>query len=84
SVANATPRVIDALDLPLDTTGVVVIGAKGISRRLGLERGDVVLGVNGQGVADASDFAALVSRPAPGWDLRLLRNGRQMGLRLQG
>lgn len=57
----------------LDVKGGVVVGsAQGPAARAGIQRGDVVIAVNGQEVESASQFKGLVDEAKPGKPLALL------------
>nr|WP_319248914.1 Do family serine endopeptidase [uncultured Celeribacter sp.] len=83
-VANLTPALIEAYDLPLMSKGVILTELSAYGARLGLQPGDRILNVNGTDITDA-DTLAKVARTRPGtWLVTLERNGRVMRFRVQG
>jgi serine protease Do len=73
----------EAMDL--DRTGGVVVGdviADGPADRAGIERGDVILELNGDGVANVKQLRTEVASTAPGTrvDLLVLRGGRERSI----
>ncbi len=83
ALSDLTPRLIEDLNLPLDAEGVVVVSTSAAAGRGALQAGDILLGVNGLTVDAAEQAAALLSSPAPEWEIVLLRDGRQVLLRLR-
>jgi serine protease Do len=57
-VADLTPDLVERLNLPADTKGVVVVDVQpnGIARQSGVQRGTVIVEVNGTGVESVKDF----------------------------
>jgi S1-C subfamily serine protease len=83
TLSDLSPRLIEDLNLPLDAEGVVVVSTSATAGRGALQAGDILLAVNGQTVAAADHAAAVLSAPAPEWEIVLLRDGRQVLLRLR-
>jgi Do/DeqQ family serine protease len=83
TLSDLSPRLIEDLNLPLDAEGVVVVSTSATVGRGALQAGDILLSVNGQAVAAAEHVAARLSEPAPEWEIVLLRDGRQVLLRLR-
>ncbi len=83
TLSDLSPRLIEDLNLPLDAEGVVVVSTSATAGRGALQAGDILLGVNGQTVAAADHAAAVLSAPAPEWEIVLLHDGRQVLLRLR-
>jgi serine protease Do len=57
-VADLTPDLVERLNVPVDTKGVVVVNVEpnGIARQSGVQRGNVIVEVNGTGVESVKDF----------------------------
>lgn len=83
TVVNANPAVIDEMDLPAGTTGVVVVAVEGHARRTGLQPGDVILAINGMTITSTRDVAALGRSRPPGWEILFERNGRRSVIRIR-
>jgi len=81
-VSNLNPRVAQALNLPYDAGGVAVTGVDGPAQRLGLRPGDVLVEINGQTVTDTRTLEAIAARAGVDLRLRILREGRELGIRL--
>jgi S1-C subfamily serine protease len=80
TVARLDPARIDALDLPLTADGVVVTDVEDRAARTGLERGDVILSVNGTAVTDPADVLRLAAERRRLWGIEVLRQGRAIRL----
>lgn len=68
-VQNLTAQQRDQLDVK---GGVVVGSVQGPAARAGIQRGDVVIAVNGEEIESASQFNGLVDKAQPGKPLALL------------
>ena len=80
TVARLDPARIDALGLPLMAEGVVVTGAEDRAARTGLQRGDVLLSINGTPVADPAEVPRLASERRRLWGIEVLRGGQTLRL----
>ncbi len=80
TVANLSPALALELEMETSERGVVVYNA-GSSRWL--QRGDVLVGINGQAVRDTQQIVGLLAREAVAWDMVLRRDGQQMRIRIQ-
>ncbi|MEQ1769454.1 MAG: Do family serine endopeptidase [Devosia sp.] len=78
SVNSITPPVAQELDLPFDSKGLVVTDVASGSRadRMGLEKGDIIVSINGEAQADAQHFKDIVSAPSQGWQIVIERGGK--------
>ncbi|MBL8560673.1 MAG: Do family serine endopeptidase [Gemmobacter sp.] len=84
TVARINPAVAAELDVPSAVaSGVVVTGAEGLAARFGLQRGDVILGINGVSVSSPEEVEALSAPTTRRWGVEVLRQGRQMLLRFR-
>jgi Do/DeqQ family serine protease len=87
TVANLSPAVAQELGMDDDTKqGVVVMEvARGTNAsRLGLRRGDIVVGINREVVSSVKQLASLLQLDAGGWQLSVERGGRVFKLAIQG
>jgi len=69
AVQDLTPQQRQQLDLK---GGVIVDAAQGPAARAGIQKGDVVIAINGEQVESASQFRSLVDKAAEGKPLALL------------
>ena len=58
-------------------------GAEGLAARFGLQRGDVILGINGVAVTSPEEVEALSAPTTRRWGIEVIRQGRQMLLRFR-
>lgn len=83
TVVRINPAVIEELGLPMQAAGVAVLQAEDLSARAGVQRGDILLGINGAAVTSPADVLALAESGARVWVLDLIREGRQVRLRFR-
>lgn len=83
TLARINPAVIAEWHLPLDATGVVVLDAQDFAREVGLERGDILVGINGYAVTSPSDAVELAREPSRRWQIDLIRQGQPLRLRFR-
>jgi Do/DeqQ family serine protease len=86
-VANLSPAVAQELGFDDDTRqGVVVLAVepKTPAARLGLKRGDIVVGLNDEKVKSVAELAASLELSHGGWRLALERGGKVFNLAIQG
>ncbi len=83
SVARINPAVMAEFDLPFDAEGVVVTDAQSLSARAGLQRGDILMAINGVSIATTADVAAAAQEPTRIWAVDLIREGRAIRLRFR-
>jgi len=87
SIQEVTPALAKAFGLP-SAEGALVgdVNADSPGAKAGLQKGDVIVGMNGQAVSDFQDLRLRVSQSAPGETVKLdlYRNGqkRQMSVTL--
>jgi serine protease Do len=64
SLRDLTPELADRLNAPRGTRGVVIMDVESGSNaeEAGLQRGDIIVSVNGQAVEDVGDFEAAVEK----------------------
>jgi serine protease Do len=85
-VANLSPAVAQELGLDEEATGVVVLEVedKTPAQRIGVQRGDVVIGLNNVKVGSVAELAAALATSQDAWRLSLERGGRTFNLAIQG
>jgi len=86
-VANLSPAVAQEVGLDDDSRqGVVVLDVKDKTpaARLGMKRGDIVVGLNNQKVASVAQLAAALDLSGGAWRLSLERDGKLFNLTISG
>lgn len=81
TVLNVNPGVIDAYDLKVNSSGVLVLGVRGAARRVGLRKGDFVREVNGVEVANVSALVQELMKTRGDTVLNVERQGRNGDIR---
>ncbi|CUH84585.1 trypsin-like peptidase domain-containing protein [Thalassovita mediterranea] len=61
-MSQVNPAVIAEFSLPLDAMGVIVEGTGPYAARVGLQRGDILLGINGEQVTTPSEAREILSQ----------------------
>ena len=81
-VANLSPKLADELGLDHEKTGVIVMALdrKSTAARLGFERGDIVLQVNGVAVTHVRHLLNIVQDTPNAWVIRIERDGRESNI----
>ncbi|MDX1922742.1 MAG: Do family serine endopeptidase [Alphaproteobacteria bacterium] len=76
-VVNPSPALTQDLGLPDDIEGVIVLGtSKGsVAARLGLQRGDLIIGINNNEIKSVSDIQTALNAPASAWKISINRGG---------
>jgi len=80
-IQNVTPEIAQALNLKASTGALISdIAIDGPAAGSGLQRGDVVIKVNGEQVSDSRRFRLKIAEMAPGTtiELTVLRNGQEL------
>ena len=84
TATNLSPLVADELDLPADTSGVVISKLeKGPAMRF-LKRGDIVLEVNGAKIDSVDALRAALAEGPDVWRIAINRGGRVLKLTIGG
>ncbi|MCW8917044.1 MAG: Do family serine endopeptidase [Magnetovibrio sp.] len=81
--ANLSPKLADELGLEHEKTGVIIlaIDRKGNASRLGFERGDIVLNLNGEPIKTVRDLLGMLSNGTPtAWIIRIERDGKESNI----
>jgi Do/DeqQ family serine protease len=85
-VANLSPAVAEELGIDADGNGVIVLDVKANTpaARIGVKRGDIVLGVNEDRIPSVAALVGALSRSSGGWRLSFEREGKVYNLAIQG
>jgi len=86
-VANLSPAVAQELGIDDDSRqGVVVVEVKDKTpaARLGVKRGDIVVGLNNHKVGSVAQLAAALDLSGDGWRLSVERGGKLFNLAISG
>ena len=75
---NLSPAVADELQLEVAGDGVVVTEVEpgSLAQRVGFQKGDVVLAVNGTRISTSKDLDRLARSPASSWEISISRGGQ--------
>jgi S1-C subfamily serine protease len=78
TLINMSPAVADEFQVELAADGVVVAELEegGVAQRVGFQKGDQVLAINGQRVTSTKDAERLVRAGSGVWELTISRGGR--------
>lgn len=81
-VANLSPKLADELGLEHEQTGVIVMALdrKGSAARLGFERGDIIMKLNGEVVPSVKDLLGMLHETASAWVIRIERDGQERNI----
>ncbi len=82
-IARLNPALIAELNLPLSAEGIVVLDLGAFGGRVGLQVGDIVLGVNGVPLEEPRALGPLLRRAAPRVQLQILRGNSRVSLRFR-
>lgn len=82
-VARINPEVSVAQNLPLNVSGVVVVDPGRYGARAGLQRADVLLGINGVSIARSRDVARALTDPGRTVQMDVVRRGQRVSLRFR-
>ncbi len=85
-VMNVSPAVAEELSLDNVSEGVVVadVAEGSLAANFGVQKGDVVLEVNGAKIATTRDLDAASGQRARYWDLTIARGGEVIRSRIGG
>jgi S1-C subfamily serine protease len=83
---NMSPAVAEELSLDGASQGVVVatVGDNSTAAQVGVQKGDVVVAVNGQKIATTRDLEKACAERARLWDLTIQRGGETIRTQLGG
>jgi Do/DeqQ family serine protease len=85
-VMNMSPAVAEELSLEGASQGVVIaaVGDNSTAAQVGVQKGDIVVAVNGQKIATTRDLEKACSERAQVWDLTIQRGGETIRTQLGG
>jgi Do/DeqQ family serine protease len=85
-IANLSPALAEELRMDIDVKGVVVTEVEGGStaETFGLQKGDIVLVVNGVRIENPRDLVNVLSQPSRLWRLTIQRGGQQISATFTG
>jgi Do/DeqQ family serine protease len=83
-VANLSPAVAEELGFSAAAEGVVALSVEGGPAQRLFQKGDIVLEINGQGVATVDDLKTMIAQPQRRWAIVVLRGTRRLVLQLRG
>jgi S1-C subfamily serine protease len=83
---NMSPAVAEELSLDDASHGVVVatVGDNSTAAQVGVQKGDVIITVNGQKIGTTRDLEKACAERAPLWDLTIQRGGETIRTQLGG
>jgi len=86
TVSTLTPDVAQDLNLPFDSKGVVVtaITPNSPADQMGLEKGDIIISLDGRTISDVGTFKSLVSTRTDGWRIVINRGGQMIQSYISG
>lgn len=81
-VANMSPAIAEEYGIHDVEEGVVVldVSENAVGARLGLDRGDVILGINGEETPSVSALLGMLASQQRGWQITLKRGGEVVNL----
>lgn len=78
---SVTAEIVEALNLPKNTKGVVIteVTENGPAEKAGLQRTDVIVGINNRPVSSLEDLRLIIAQSIPGSSvvLQLIRDGKE-------
>jgi Do/DeqQ family serine protease len=85
-VANLSPALADELRLDLSAEGVVIleVAAGSAAQGLGFQKGDVIVNVNNEAIANTADLQKVTAKAAPLWRITVSRGGQQVSVVFRG
>jgi Do/DeqQ family serine protease len=84
-VVNISPAVAEELSLPVSAQGVVVSDVRGaIAAQVGFRKGDILVEVNGEKVANVDALGKILTRETSSWAFSVNRGGQVLSMRLGG
>jgi Do/DeqQ family serine protease len=86
TVANLSPALAEELRLDSTTSGVVItdVGTGSVAQSLGFRKGDVVVSVNDEEIAQTRDLDRLAREQQRAWRITILRGGRRLSVTFGG
>jgi len=81
-VANVNPALAEEIGFPTETRGVVILETRpgSAAERYGFQPMDILLGINDQSIGSVADARASLAASAPGWKIKINREGQTLSL----
>ena len=83
TLARVNPALMAEMNLPLETTGVVVVDPGPFAPRVGVRPGDVILNVNGVEVTHPDEAETLLGGQVRRVQMLIQRGNRRISLRFR-
>lgn len=83
SVVNVNPAVEEELRLPFGLSGVAVMDAGPVAARIGMQRGDVILAIDGIPIENTKDVGPALRKAGRNISIEVLRSGQRVALRFR-
>jgi Do/DeqQ family serine protease len=85
-VANRSPALVEELQIPTDERGVIILRIRRGSPadRVGLEPGDILLGLNDEKTGRVADLQRMLGGVSEGWRMVVRRKGRLLQMNIRG
>jgi Do/DeqQ family serine protease len=87
TAVNMSPAVADEMQLETSADGVALaeIDSGSVAQRVGFQKGDVILAINGERVTSSKDLERMIARGSQGmWQITINRGGKVMSSVLGG
>ncbi len=86
TVANLSPALADELRLDPQSEGVVVVGVAdgSAAQSVGFQKGDIVVSVNNQKIANSADLDRIARAGGRQWRITIKRGGQQISVIFSG
>ena len=82
-IARINPAVVSGMGLPFSATGVVVTNPGPYAGRAGVQRGDILVQINGQAIDAPRDVERVLREKSRWMQLELMRRGQRVALRFR-
>lgn len=82
-LALINPAIIAELHLPVQAEGVILLETSDLAFDIGLQAGDILIAINGQGIITPADAVTAAQTPSRRWQIDLLREGEPARLRFR-
>lgn len=82
-LARINPAIIADLHLPVQAEGVILLETSDLAFDIGLQAGDILIAINGQGITTPAEAVAAAQVPSRRWQIDLVRGGQPAVLRFR-
>jgi Do/DeqQ family serine protease len=85
-VANLSPALADELGIETGSRGVIILAVdrRSTAARLGFTEGDIIATINGKPVTSVAQLRELLRQQPRQWQLQIRRDGKLLGLTVNG